>query len=49
MPHDRPPAREDHLECDDCQDLFANETEDFEEAWAAAKSEGWTARKVGDD
>lgn len=37
------------FECDSCPETFEPETRDFDEAWSAAKAEGWTARKLGKD
>lgn len=35
------------FECDCCPETFESETEDFSEAWAAAKREGWRNKQVG--
>lgn len=36
------------FECDACDETFeGDEHEDFSDAWARAKREGWTTRKRG--
>ena len=37
------------FECDRCAEIFDAERDEFNEAWTAAKHEGWTARKIGPD
>lgn len=38
------------FECDGCDCIpFDYTTEDFSEAWNAAKREGWRTEKVGDE
>jgi hypothetical protein len=36
------------IECDACPETFEGESGEFNEVWAAAKRDGWTAKKVGD-
>lgn len=35
------------FECDQCDEVWDSGTSDFQEAWAAAKREGWRTRKIG--
>ena len=47
MPIDR---QYNHIvfECDSCDETFDGEPgEEFADAWAAAKREGWRAKKIG--
>lgn len=38
------------FECDSCDEVFeSDEDEDFSDAWARAKRDGWKCRKVGND
>lgn len=37
------------FECDTCGETFGYDGPDFARVWSAAKREGWTARKVGQD
>ena len=37
------------FECDSCEATTESDTGDFNEAWAAAKRDGWKARKIGAD
>lgn len=37
------------FECDACGETFEIGDEDFNTTWNAAKREGWSARKVGQD
>lgn len=37
------------FECDSCPETFAADTDDFTEAWAEAKREGWRTRKIADE
>jgi Fe2+ or Zn2+ uptake regulation protein len=36
--------------CDECNEAFESEDgETFQDTWAAAKDDGWRARKLGND
>lgn len=37
------------FECDCCPETFESETADFNEAWTAAKAEGWRSKKVAEE
>lgn len=37
------------FECDSCDEAFETDTEDFAEAWAEAKREGWRSRKIANE
>lgn len=37
------------FECDSCDETFPAGSNDFTEAWALAKRDGWTSRKIGND
>ena len=38
------------FECDTCDETFNGEPgEDFTDAWASAKRDGWKARKLADE
>lgn len=37
------------FECDACDNTFESDTDDFDEAWALAKREGWRARKIASE
>jgi hypothetical protein len=37
------------FECDSCPETFGGDSDDFSAAWAAAKSEGWSSRKIADE
>ena len=34
------------FECDSCDEVYESDTDDFQEAWSAAKREGWRARRL---
>lgn len=37
------------VECDSCDEVFAGDSDDWQEVWPAAKREGWTTRKIADE
>lgn len=37
------------FECDSCSEIFEADTDDFAEAWAEAKREGWRSRKIANE
>jgi rubredoxin len=37
------------FECDSCDETFDAETGDFNDAWAAAKRDGWRSRKIASE
>jgi hypothetical protein len=38
------------FECDSCDETFTGEPgEEFVDAWASAKQEGWRATKIGEE
>lgn len=37
------------FECDSCSETFEADTDNFAEAWAEAKCEGWKTRKIADE
>lgn len=37
------------IECDSCEAVFDNESNEWKDVWAMASREGWTAKKIGKD
>lgn len=37
------------FECDSCPEMFDADTDDFSDAWAAARREGWYSRKIANE
>jgi hypothetical protein len=37
------------IECDRCETQFTLDSPDYELTWAAAKRDGWEAKKIGKD
>lgn len=37
------------FECDSCNATFDGDSDDFSEAWSAAKRDGWTTRKIANE
>ena len=37
------------IECDSCDEVFDSGTDDFAEAWSAAKRDGWKTRKIANE
>lgn len=37
------------IECDSCDSTFLGDSEEWNEVWLLAKSDGWKARKIGQE
>lgn len=37
------------IECDSCDEVIETGESDFTEAWAKAKRDGWTSRKIANE
>lgn len=37
------------FECDDCSEILETSEDDWNTAWAMAKHDGWTSRKIADE
>lgn len=37
------------FECDCCDEVFESQSDEFAEAWAAAKRDGWRSLKVNEE
>jgi hypothetical protein len=35
------------IACETCSETFEGESNEWNEVWPAAKTEGWTAKKIG--
>lgn len=36
------------IECDTCDEVFAGDSDEWNEVWPAAKRDGWKSKKIGD-
>lgn len=37
------------IECDSCDEVFDEDSDDFKIVWAAAKRDGWRTKKIGNE